>query len=111
LRRRAWTALALALLPAALTVAAAGPAGAAAPAAAAGGQPSRQSQSLPVSIAITSLTPDYLTPGKPVTVTGSVTNTSGTPITGMRVRLRSTGTRSRSTLTARQPRIPRCPGR
>ena len=92
MRRRAWTALALALLPAALTVAAAGPAGAAVPAAAAGGQPSRQSQSLPVSIAITSLTPDYLTPGKPVTVTGSVTNTSGTPITGMRVRLRSSGT-------------------
>jgi Family of unknown function (DUF6049) len=86
-RRRAWTALALALLPAVLMVAAAGPAGAAA---AAGSQP--RGGSLPVSIAITSITPDFLTPGKPVTVVGSVTNISGAPITGMKVRLRSAGT-------------------
>ena len=83
--RRAWTALAL--MPAALTLAAAGPAAAGT---AAGSQ--LRGGSLPVSLAITSIAPDYLTKGKPVTVAGSVTNTSGAPITGMTVRLRSSGT-------------------
>jgi Family of unknown function (DUF6049) len=80
-RQRAWTAVALALAPAAVALAAAGPA------AAAGTQP--PGASLPVSIAITSITPGYVMPGKPVTVAGSVTNTSDAPITGMKVRLRS----------------------
>lgn len=87
MRRLAWTAVALALMPAALTLAAAGPASASA---AAGSQPS--GGSLPVSIAITSITPGYVMPGKPVIVAGSVTNTSRAPITGMTVRLRSSGT-------------------
>ena len=87
MKRLAWTAVALALMPAALTLAAAGPATASA---AAGSQP--PGGSLPVSIAITSITPGYVRPGKPVTVKGSVTNTSRAPITGMTVRLRSSGT-------------------
>jgi hypothetical protein len=73
--------VALALAPAAVALAAAGPA------AAAGTQP--PGGSLPVSIAITSITPGYVMPGAPVTVAGSVTNTSDAPITGMKVRLRS----------------------
>ena len=81
MRQRAWTAAALALAPAVVALAAAGPA------AAAGSQP--PGASLPVSIAITSITPGYVMPGKPVLVAGSVTNTSDAPITGMRVRLRS----------------------
>jgi hypothetical protein len=85
-RRQAWTAIALALLPAALMLAAAGPA-AAAPAAG-----SQQRGSLPVSLAITSITPAYAVPGQPVIVRGTVTNTSGAPITGMTVRLRSSST-------------------
>ena len=86
MRRQAWTAIALALLPAALMLAAAGPA-AAAPAAG-----SQQRGSLPVSLAITSITPAYAVPGQPVIVRGTVTNTSGAPITGMTVRLRSSST-------------------
>jgi hypothetical protein len=86
-RRLAWTAVALALMPAALTLAAAGPAAAGM---AAGSQP--PGGSLPVSIAIISITPGYVMPGKPVTVTGLVTNTSRAPITGMTVRLRSSST-------------------
>jgi hypothetical protein len=80
-RQRARTALALALAPAAVALAVAGPA------AAAGSQP--PGTSLPVSIAITSITPGYVMPGAPVTVAGSVTNISGAPITGIKVRLRS----------------------
>jgi hypothetical protein len=80
-RQRAWTAAALALAPVVVALAAAGPA------AAAGSQ--SPGASLPVSIAITSITPGYVKPGKPVLVAGSVTNTSDAPITGMRVRLRS----------------------
>ena len=81
MRQRAWTAAALALAPAVVALAAAGPA------AAAGSQ--SPGASLPVSIAITSITPGYVMPGKPVVVAGSVTNTSDAPITGMKVRLRS----------------------
>ncbi len=87
MRRLTWTAIALALMPAALTLAVAGPASATA---AARSQP--PGGSLPVSIAITSIAPGYVMPGKPVTVMGSVTNTSRAPITGMTVRLRSSGT-------------------
>ena len=87
MRRQAWTAIALALLPAALTLAAAGPATAAA---AAGSQ--QRGRSLPVSLTITSIAPTYAVPGQPVIVRGTVTNTSGAPITGMTVRLRSSST-------------------
>jgi hypothetical protein len=83
-RRPSWTALALALVPAALALAAGGTA--AAGPAAGRGQPGA---ALPVSLAITSISPAWVAPGKPVTVTGSVTNTSSAPITGLTVRLRS----------------------
>jgi len=52
----------------------------------------QQGSALPVSLAITSVSPGYATPGTPVTVSGSVTNTSGSAITGMTVRLRSSHT-------------------
>ena len=82
-RTAAAIAIAVAIAPAALAFAAAGPA-------AAGAVRDRQpGGELPVSLAITSVRPGYLTPGKPVTVNGTVTNTSRTPITGMTVQLRS----------------------
>src|SRR5450432_3708577 len=71
-------------MPAALMLAAAGPAAAA--------RSPQRGGSLPVSIAITSIAPGYAVPGKPVIVTGSVTNTSGAPIAGLSVRLRSSST-------------------
>ncbi len=106
-RFRAWAARAAAAAAAGLAVAMAGgpaalalgtagraaagaavsSAGAASPAGAAAG-----ARQLPVSLAITAISPGYVTPGKPVTVSGSVTNTSRTPITGMTVRLRSART-------------------
>jgi hypothetical protein len=72
--------MAMALVPAALTLAAAGPAAARA---------RQPGGALPVSLAIISISPDWIMPGKPVTVRGSVTNTSHAPITGLTVRLRS----------------------
>jgi len=79
-------AIAAAIAPAAIMLAAAGPA-------AAGAAAARQAGgALPVSLAVTSIRPGYVTPGKPVTVTGSVTNTSRAPITGITVRLRSSRT-------------------
>jgi hypothetical protein len=44
---------------------------------------------LPVSLAITSVSPTYAAPGETVTVSGTVTNTSSAAILGMSVRLRS----------------------
>jgi Family of unknown function (DUF6049) len=43
----------------------------------------------PVSLAITSVSPQYATPGKTVTVSGTLTNTSSTPQSGLSVQLRS----------------------
>jgi len=79
------SALALAVSSAALALAAAAPA-----TAAVAGR--GQGSGLPVSLAITSISPGYVTAGKPVLVTGSVTNTSGAPISGLTVRLRSSRT-------------------
>jgi hypothetical protein len=45
----------------------------------------------PVSLAITSLSPQYATPGKTVTVSGTLTNTSSTPQSGLFIQLRSGG--------------------
>jgi Family of unknown function (DUF6049) len=49
----------------------------------------RQGGALPVSLAITSVSPAYAAAGQTVTVRGSVTNTSSAAITGLSVRLRS----------------------
>jgi Family of unknown function (DUF6049) len=46
----------------------------------------------PVSLAITSVTPTYATPGHPVTVSGTLTNTSRAPQPGLTVQLRSSDT-------------------
>jgi hypothetical protein len=47
---------------------------------------------LPVSVAITSVTPAYARPGQTVTVSGTLTNTSAAPISGLSIQLRSSGT-------------------
>jgi len=44
-----------------------------------------------VSLAITSVSPQYATPGKTVTVSGTLTNTSSTPQPGLSIQLRSGG--------------------
>src|SRR5215472_13173527 len=49
----------------------------------------RQPGGVPVSVAITSVSPDIASPGKPVTVAGTVTNISGNQISGLAVQLRS----------------------
>jgi Family of unknown function (DUF6049) len=46
-----------------------------------------------VSVVITSVSPAYARPGQKVTVRGLVTNASRSPLGGLRVRLRSSGTR------------------
>ncbi len=46
---------------------------------------------VPVLLAITSVSPDYATPGQPVTVSGTLTNISGDTMTGLSVQLRSSG--------------------
>jgi len=45
-----------------------------------------------ISVTITSMNPVYAQPGKTVTVTGTVTNTSAEPISGLAVQLRSSST-------------------
>ena len=45
-----------------------------------------------MALAITAMTPGYLTRAKTVTVSGTVTNTSGGTLTGLTVQLRSSGT-------------------
>jgi hypothetical protein len=79
--RAVLSACVLAAMPLALALAA-GPADA---------QPgsARQGSALPVSLAITSVSPAYATPGQTVTVRGLVTNTSAAAMSGMSVRLRS----------------------
>jgi len=52
-------------------------------------QATAQSGAPSVSLAITSLSPQYATPGKTVTVSGTLTNTSSTPQSGLSVQLRS----------------------
>jgi len=49
----------------------------------------RQAGGVPVSLAITSVSPDFASPGRPVIVSGTVTNTSGSQISGLSVSLRS----------------------
>lgn len=48
-----------------------------------------QAGGLPVALAITSVSPDIASPGKPVTVTGTLTNISGNRLSGLSVQLRS----------------------
>ena len=50
-----------------------------------------------VSVAITSVSPDIATPGKPVTVSGTVSNGTADTVSGLAVQLRSSG----SALTSR----------
>jgi hypothetical protein len=81
------------LAAAAFALVTAGPlttAGASTAAAAAG--TATQAAALPVTLVITAMTPDYLTAKKDVTVSGTVTNTSGAALTGLTVQLRSSGT-------------------
>jgi hypothetical protein len=49
----------------------------------------RQAGGVPVSLAITSVSPDYASPGKPVTVAGTVTNNSDSQLGGLSISLRS----------------------
>jgi len=51
----------------------------------------RQAGGVPVSLAITSVSPDYASPGKPVAVTGTVTNISDSQLGGLSISLRSSG--------------------
>ncbi len=87
-----WTARAIATAAAALVglAASAGAADAAA----------QQAGTSPVSLAITSVDPAYAQPGKPVTVQGSLTNTSSSPMAGLSVQILSSSSRfvSRSTM-------------
>jgi hypothetical protein len=57
--------------------------------AAASAAATQQPSAVPVSVAITSVSPDYATPGKPVTVSGTLTNISDAAITGLSIHLRS----------------------
>jgi hypothetical protein len=77
-------------LPAALPAALSGSA-----AAATGRAGTGQAQEVtgsPVSVAITSVNPPYATAGHPVTVRGSLTNTSSAPLAGLKIELRSSST-------------------
>jgi hypothetical protein len=75
------------LVPCALAVS-----GLAAGGAAAGVATSRQaSGTVPVSLAITSVTPAYARPGQTVTVSGTLTNISRDRISGLSIQLRSSG--------------------
>ena len=47
----------------------------------------RQAAGVPVSLAITSVSPDIASPGKPVTVSGTLTNISGNRLTGLSISL------------------------
>jgi Family of unknown function (DUF6049) len=51
----------------------------------------RQAGGVPVALAITSVSPDFASPGKPVTVTGTVTNISDSQLGGLSILLRSSG--------------------
>jgi len=77
----------------ALAVAIAAAALAAAPAAASSGGPARPGAALPLSVAITSVSPGYATAKGTVTVSGTVTNTTGTAAAGLAVQLWSSSIR------------------
>ena len=79
----------------ALAAAVAGGGPAAAEVAGAAGQSA--GSALPVSLTILNVSPDYLTAKHPVVVSGTVTNTSDSPLTGLKVQLRA----SHSALTSR----------
>jgi Family of unknown function (DUF6049) len=66
---------------------------AAAPAAAASGEPGHPAAAVPLSIAITSVSPAYATPKGTVTVSGTVTNTTAAAVTGLGVQLWSSSAR------------------
>jgi hypothetical protein len=66
---------------------------AAAPAAASTGEPGRPGAAVPLSIAITSVSPAYATPKGTVTVSGTVTNATATATTGLEVQLWSSSSR------------------
>jgi len=66
---------------------------AAAPAAASSGQPGHPGASVPLSIAITSVSPSYATPKGTVTVSGTVTNTTAAAVSGLAVQLWSSSSR------------------
>jgi Family of unknown function (DUF6049) len=66
---------------------------AAVPAAAASGEPGHLAAAVPLSIAITSVSPAYATPKGTVTVSGTVTNTTAAAITGLEVQLWSSSAR------------------
>jgi Family of unknown function (DUF6049) len=82
-----WAPRAIAIAAAAL-VSVAASAGAANASGAAG-----QASSQPVALAITSVNPVYARPGKPVTVHGTLTNTSTAPMSGLSVQILSSGSR------------------
>jgi hypothetical protein len=87
----------LAALAGVCALAAAVTSGGPAAAAAAGATGQSAGSALPVSLTILNVGPDYLTAKRPVVVNGTVTNTSGSPLTGLKVQLRS----SHSALTSR----------
>ena len=66
---------------------------AAAPAAASSGEPGHPGAAVPLSIAITSVSPSYATPKGTVTVSGTVTNTTAAAATGLEVQLWSSSFR------------------
>ena len=77
------------ILTAACALAAALFAGLAGPAVASSGTHQRAGGALPVSIAITSVSPQFATPSATVTVSGHITNLSPAAISGLSVQLRS----------------------
>jgi hypothetical protein len=85
---RAIATTAAALVSVAASAGAANASGAANAADAAAGQAAQ-----PVSLAITSINPVYAQPGKPVTVRGTLTNTSARPMSGLSVQILSSGSR------------------
>ncbi len=62
------------------------------PAAASQGTAREADGAPPVSLAITSVSPAFAQPGRPVTVSGTLTNSSSRPMTGLSVQLRSSST-------------------
>ncbi|HUA29814.1 MAG TPA: DUF6049 family protein [Streptosporangiaceae bacterium] len=83
-----WAARAIVIAAAALVSVAA-----AAGAANASGAAAGQAQTQPVSLSITSVNPDYARPGKPVTIRGTLTNTSAAPMAGLSVQILSSDSR------------------
>lgn len=63
-----------------------------APAAASAGQPAATGVPSPVSLVITSVSPDTATPRQPVTVSGFITNTTAAPLDGLSIQLWSSST-------------------